>query len=152
MTTANEAQEVQETGIVTIPQNQLGLAGLDLANLNLEEGSNNVQDIELASSYWTPEKAGEKRIVVFLGIQNREIFDEDTGELTETLQTVNMAALIEGNLTQVSNASKRLVGIFNNAIFQPGMKFQVEYLGKKVSTKGTGHKYDDWSVKPVVSK
>jgi hypothetical protein len=110
-----------------------------------------IQDVELSGTYWTPEKAGEKKIVVFLGIQDREVFDEETGELTESLKVVHFAALIAGSVTQISNASKRLVAIFNNTMFQPGQKFQVEYIGKKVSTK-TGHKYDDWSVKPAVNK
>lgn len=123
----------------------------DLGGLDLSQESNTVQELELAGQYWTPEEKGESKIVAFLGIQQREIFDEDTGELTETLPTVKMATLIDGAITQIFNASKRLVGIFNDPIYQPGMKFLVTYVGKKKSTQ-SGHNYDDWSVKPVVSK
>lgn len=129
----------------------MALALIDKANLNLDESKLEVQDIEMASLYWTPEKEGEYKIVIFLGVERREIFSEETGELTDTKTVVNMVASINGAMTQIENASKRLVGIFNNEIFQPGMKFKVTYLGKKISRE-SGYKYDDWSVKPVVER
>lgn len=145
--------EVVETGIVASQagQSAFSITNLDMSKIDLSAEANTVQEIELASAYWTPEEKGESKLVIFLGIQDREVFDEESGELTESLKTVNFATLVNGAVSQMSNSSKRLVGIFNNEMFQPGMKFQVTYVGKKKSTK-TGHNFDDWSVKPVVSK
>lgn len=149
---ATTNEEVKETGLIerTVGQVAFSITDLTPGSLDLTPENNQVQEIELAGKYWTPEVKGESKIVVYLGIQIRQIFDEETGELTEELNTVNFAALENGAITQISNSSKRLVGIFTNEMFKPRMKFQVTYVGKQKSTK-TGHQYDDWSVKPVIS-
>lgn len=133
------------------PLAEMSIFNINPAELKLEEKDNIVQEVELAGKYWTPEEKGESKIVVFMGVSVREIFDEETGELTDKLATVKFAALENGSVTQIMNASKRLAGIFNDPIYTPGMKFKVTYVGKKKSTQ-TGHNYDDWSVKPVITK
>lgn len=124
--------------------------GINPADLQLSADDVQVQEIELAGQYWTPEEKGENKIVAFLGIHDRTTVDEDTGE-AKKLPTVKFAALVNGAVTQLYNASTRLVGIFEDPMYKPGQKFLVTYVGKKASTK-SGYKYDDWSVKPVVSR
>lgn len=111
-----------------------------------------VVELELAGNYWTPEKEGEYKDVIFDGLSEREKLDdsgEGTGEFTTSVNFYTMNN--EGAVTHISNATARLVGIFNDARFEKGMSFRVTYLGKKDS-RTSQFKYDDWSVKPLRKK
>ncbi len=102
-----------------------------------------VAPISMNSEYWTPEKVGEKRRLFFLDLRVEAIIDAQSGE------TVDLTVLyfVDSNKNVIRQASRRLVGVFENRInsLRPGMAFEIEYLGKKKNATNS-FQSDHWSV------
>lgn len=102
-----------------------------------------VAPISMNSEYWTPEKVGEKRRLFFLDLRVEAVIDAQSGE------TVDLTVLyfVDSNKNVIRQASRRLVGVFENRInsLHPGMAFEIEYLGKKKNATNS-FQSDHWSV------
>ena len=115
---------------------------------NLEEAT--PLPMDLMSTYWTPEKEGESKNVVFSHIDDSTLVDPDSGEV-KTLRTAFFFEQKDGEIRSVRNASKRLVGAIENNMIARGTPLRISYLGKRKNTNNS-FKSDDWSVKPLLIK
>lgn len=99
--------------------------------------------LAMNSEYWTPEKIGEKRRLFFYDLRVEQVIDAQSGE------TVDLSVLyfVDSNKNVIRQASRRLVGVFENRInsLRPGMAFEIEYLGKKKNATNS-FQSDHWSV------
>lgn len=103
--------------------------------------------LDLMSDYWTPEKEGETKRLFFDSIRNRNVLDQQNGDIIE-LPCAFFYEKIGDDLKTISNGSKRLVGIFETGAIQRGTPLQIKYLGKKKTRNG--FQADIWSVKPLL--
>ena len=104
--------------------------------------------IDLMADYWTPEKEGEEKRVIFVEVKNRTVVSqEEPGEVID-LSCAYFATQENGEIKTVSNGSKRLVAALENFGAQRGMPFLITYLGKKKNATNS-FKSDNWSVKPL---
>lgn len=110
---------------------------------------------ELGSGYWTPSEAGENKVVVFLGIDVREVLDKTTGEVKPLRQAIMATKEVtpetgSEKLIEISNGSVSLVSKFERHC-NLGQVYRVTYKGKKKSGK-TGNQYDDWGIVAMAKK
>ena len=114
-------------------------SSVDLAKLE-------VTSCDLNQEYWTPENIGEKKRMVFAGVQDRTVLDQKTNE---EIQLSCVVFWLPGeNPDQhrtVVNGSKRLVAVFENGGIAEGTPVQITYKGKK-KNRTNGNMSDDWSV------
>jgi len=117
-----------------IVPNSVDLAKLEVASCDL-----NQED-------WTPESIGEKKRMVFAGVQERTVLDQKTNE---EIQLSCVVFWLPGESPDqhrtVVNGSKRLVAVFENGAIQEGTPVQITYKGKK-KNRTNGNMSDDWSV------
>lgn len=119
--------------------------------VNLEEG--NLPSLEearefpvdLMSDYWTPENPGETKRVYFDKIANREVLDQESGEVVE-LECAYFLEQTEEGVKTISNGSKRLVGALSNYEIKRGTPLQITYKGKK-RNRSNQYMSDNWSIK-----
>lgn len=128
-------------------------APLTVVNLeggNLPDLSNaDVVAIDLSSNYWTPEFEGEQKRIFFIELKKQLFPDINTGEMKEFLCVVFLEQDKDGTLTQFSNGSKVLVGIFENNNIKKGQPMLLTYKGRKPNKKNKNLSSDRWSVKPL---
>lgn len=105
--------------------------------------------VDLMSDYWTPEEIGEQKRVFFSKIGMRKVLDQETGELIDLESAFFIEQKESGELSQVSNGSKRLVGAISSAEIQAGTPLLITYKGKK-RNKSNQYSSDNWSVKPII--
>ena len=108
-----------------------------------------VAKFDLMADYWTPEEKGESKLVVFTKLQTRAVQDEQTGEIFDLPCAYFMEQTSPGEFKQISNGSKRLVGVFENGKIAAGTALKITYLGKKKNSSNS-HQSDYWSIKPLV--
>lgn len=140
--------------IAKVEENQNGVANYDLTGGNLPDISEEFAaalPIDLMSDYWTPEQVGEQKRVFFSEIGMRKVLDESTGELIDLESAFFIEQVASGELVQVSNGSKRLVGAIVAAQIQRGTPLLITYKGKK-RNKSNKYSSDNWSVKPLIIK
>lgn len=119
-------------------------------------------NIELIGKYLGTQdgdiKKGDKFLVMFQGVSVSTEIDDDTGEERE-VETVMMISKDKesGSIISLRNSTsvlvsnvKRLIqgGQTQTPAGQP-VPFWLTYLGKE---KGASYSYDNWSIKPAVSK
>jgi hypothetical protein len=99
--------------------------------------------ISMSAEYWTPEKVGEKRRLFYLDLKLETYIDKQTEEDIE----LSVLYFVDANKNVIRQASRRLVGIFENRLstLRPGMAFEIEYLGKKKNATNS-FQSDHWSV------
>lgn len=142
-------------------ENQLAKSNsnsLEIQTVNLQEGfpdleTANVIPLDLMADYWTPEKDGESKRVIFMEVKTREVISQNTdtaGEVIE-LPCAYFATKDGDSIKTLSNGSKRLVAALENFGAQRGMPFLITYLGKKKNATNT-FKSDNWSIKPLQIK
>jgi len=129
--------------ITTKPEYQIDLS--HFPDLSKAE----VAPAELLGDYWTPEKEGESKRVLYLGLDEQSVIEPATGE-NRSLRIVKFLEQQGDDIRTIRNGSARLVGLFeqfaNN--IQTGSAFLITYLGKKKTN--TGKFADNWSVKPLI--
>ena len=117
------------------------------------------EPIELSNQYWTPELGDCKRGLV-IGIENSyyEKVDDKSGEITDLeLPCVIFAEQKpDGNWIKISNGSKRLVAVIeqalnSGAIIAGQTPIQLKYTGKKKNSTN-GFSCDTFEVKPLAFK
>lgn len=104
--------------------------------------------IDLMADYWTPEKFGETKRVIFLEIKPRMILDQVSQDQIE-LESAYFMEKDGAEWRQISNGSKRLIAALINRKIQPGTALSIKYLGK-VKNKTNNFKSDNWSVKILI--
>ena len=115
------------------------------------------EPIELGYQYWTPVTIGEAKRGVVIGIENAfyDKVDDKTGEITELeLPCVIFAEQKpDGTWLKISNGSKRLVAVIEQAIKSGAVTLgqtplQLKYTGKKKNSTN-GFSSDTFEVKPL---
>jgi hypothetical protein len=105
-----------------------------------------VASCDLSQEYWTPTEAGEKRRMVFAGIQTREVPDQKTNQpVSLPCAVFLLPGGTDDDHKTVVNGSKRLVAVFENGNVKEGTAVQITYRGKK-KNKSNQNMSDDWSV------
>lgn len=110
-----------------------------------------VASCDLSYEYWTPEKSGEARRMVYVETALRSCPDHQDATLSVELPVaVFLYPCVDGNKTVV-NGSKRLIAVFENSDIASGTPVQVTYKGKK-RNRTNANMSDDWSVVTLVKK
>lgn len=125
-------------------QLMVDLSSQTLPNLNEAVAA----PIDLMANYWTPEKPGESKRVIFDRIDTRKVLPAD-GSSTEPidLDCAFMYEEQEGQIVCVSNGSKRLVGALET--MPRGAALLITYMGKK-KNRNNSFSSDNWSIRPLV--
>jgi hypothetical protein len=111
-----------------------------------------VESINLASEYWTPEKEGEKRRMIFMGLEVQSTPDHnDPDKSVDLLCAVFVMRGEDNEFRTVVNGSKRLVGMFENGKVDKGKPVQITYLGKK-KNRNNANMSDSWDVRTLKPK
>ncbi len=104
-----------------------------------------VASVDLSAEYWTPEKEGDIRRMIYVATEDRMVPDHKDSTKQIELATVVFLYPKDGKTSTVVNASKRLVAVFENNEIAEGTPVQVTYLGKK-KNRTNGNMSDNWSV------
>ena len=104
--------------------------------------------LDLMSDYWSPENAGEFKNVFFVGIDESPVLDQNSGEMIQLECGFFLEKDKAGQVKQIRNGSKRLVGamIANNV--QRGTALKITFMGKK-KNRTNPNMSDNWSIKPL---
>lgn len=141
MTKVSEKAELQKS-----EQNGMTTQVVDITKGNLPD-LNQAQEfpVDLMSDYWTPENPGETKRVYFDKIANRDVLDQESGEVIQ-LECAYFLEQTEDGVKTISNGSKRLVGALENYDIQRGTPLQITYRGKK-RNRTNQFQSDNWSIK-----
>jgi len=98
--------------------------------------------------YWTPDPAGEAKVLLFIGVRSQELQDINDPEKTVTK---DCAFFLEPNMEKKSikviyNGSTMLVSAAN--FMASNGLYSVKYLGKR-RNKNNAFMSDNWEVNPV---
>ena len=114
-------------------------------------GTYEVASCDLNYEYWTPDKPGEFRRMVYLETSSRSVPDHKDPTINVELPVaVFLYPSADGNKTVV-NGSKRLIAVFENSEIESGTPVQVTYKGKK-RNRTNANMSDDWGVVTLVKK
>lgn len=126
-----------------------------LSVINLDKGvipdlnAMTAMPFDLMSDYWTPEKAGESKRLVFDSIRSRMVKDMQTGEPVELECAFFFERSGDGEVKTVCNGSRRLVGVIEGYDIQRGAPMLITYMGKQKNRTNSFFS-DIWSVKPLI--
>ena len=126
-----------------------------LSVINLEKGvipdlrNAKTMPFDLMSDYWTPEKAGESKRLVFDTVRTRMVKDMQTGEPIELECAFFFERSDAGEVRTVCNGSKRLIGVIESYDIQRGAPMLITYMGKQKNRTNSFFS-DIWSVKPLI--
>ena len=146
--TLSDSQEV------STPKNQnLSVMALDLTQPLPDLETADVMPIDLMSDYWTPESPGESKRLVFVKLDTSPVRDVNDPEVEHQLACAYfLEKTLKGEIRQIRNGSKRLVGALQTVIEQgmvgQGTPLLVTFLGKK-QNRTNSFKSDNWSIKPL---
>lgn len=102
--------------------------------------------IDLSYEYWTPEKEGEIRRLIFMSIEQRSVPDQNDDTKSVMLDcAVFVEPSKDGAHKAVVNGSKRLVAVFVNNSIDAGTPVEITYRGKKKNLSNSNMS-DAWSV------
>lgn len=139
------------TAIATIRTSQggNGLQKIDLTGNGPIPNLDNfdVTPIDLTTEYWTPEKPGECKRLIFQKIADRDFTDEKTGEV-KPLPTAFFLGKDGDSVRVITNSSKRLVAALENANVESGTPLLITFIENKKNSKND-NKSDRWSIKPL---
>ncbi|OZI09975.1 hypothetical protein BWI93_01140 [Siphonobacter sp. BAB-5385] len=144
-----------ETGLAPV-NNGLGISipAIDLLGGEVPDlGGHTALPFDLSSEYWTPEKEGETKRVVFLKQEVDYVPDQQNPGNVLPLPCVHFIEPTADGAKQVRNGSKRLVAALENAInnglVKQGTPLEIKYLGKR-RNKTNSNLSDIWSIKPLI--
>lgn len=144
----DEPETSQEIAVTSGDEQQIPLQKVTIANISALDSAT-VMPVDLMSNYWTPEKPGESKRVIFDRFDNTLVLSSDgTGELIE-LECAFFFIKEGDTVKRISNGSKRLVGSLQAAKVTNMMALEITYLGKKQNANNA-FKSDNWSVKPLI--
>jgi hypothetical protein len=150
--TNSESLVLSESQEVSTPVQNL-LPAFDLTQPLPDLSGATMMPIDLMSDYWTPENMGESKRVFFVKLAQSPVRDINDPDVTHMLGCAYFLERTEkGEIKQIRNGSKRLVGALETAIDQgqisQGTPLLITYLGKK-NNKTNSFKSDAWSIKPL---
>ena len=110
--------------------------------------------IELSSTYWSPEDAGDSFKGFYQGIEPSTYEDRKTGEVIDL--PCALFLIQQGDtVSTIRNGSKRLVAALEDAADRGrigvGSPILVTFMGKK-KNKRNEYTSDTWSIKPLIVK
>lgn len=132
----------KQSASAPLPMNQLSVNNIDA--LEAAESSS----IDLMSNYWSPEMPGEVKRVIFDRIDISPVLAQDTGEVID-LECAFFFVKENGQVKQLRNGSKRLVGALQSYNILRGTPLEIRYMGKK-QNRMNSFKSDNWSVTPLI--
>jgi hypothetical protein len=104
---------------------------------------------DLTSDYWTPEKEGESKILLFWEFRTRDVQDINDPDVITELECAYFIEQKKGGTTQaICNGSKRLVGTLKEVSPAAGTPFKIVYMGKK-KNKNNNFSSDTWRIIPL---
>ena len=118
---------------------------------NLDLATLEVASVDLSQEYWTPEKEGDRKRMIFAGVSERVVLDQKTGEEILLPCAVFIVPGADGEHKTIVNGSKRLVAVFENGSVANGTPVQVTFTGKK-KNRTNGNMSDTWSVVMLAAK
>lgn len=107
--------------------------------------------IELSSEYYTPKLPGEVIRVIFDRIDISLVPDMNNSDNMIELECAFFMIKENGNVKQICNGSRRLVGTLNSFKIQKGTPLQITYEGKVKNKTGSFYS-DSWSIVPLIPK
>jgi hypothetical protein len=109
--------------------------------------------IDLSSTYWTPEVEGENIRCFFQRVEDSIYEDQKTGEQINLPCVIVIAQKQNGEIQTLRNGSKRLVAAVQDALeegrINEGMPLIITFLGKQ-KNKTNSYLSDRWSIKPLM--
>ena len=154
-----ETNEVTELAVIDPPTGtatpELAVPAFDLTSSGNLPDLATAQDLalDLMSDYWTPDKVGEEKRVFFVKVGQSAVKDMVSGEVTSLESVFFLEREADGNIKQIRNGSRRLVGAIQSALEQgmirQGSPLLITYLGKKAN-RTNAYKSDNWSVRPLL--
>lgn len=146
--TKKNNDEQSETGLVQKVSTGI-IQIVEIENGNMPDLDKlNVLPIDLMAGYWTPEREGESKRLVFDRIDTRQVKDMNSDAIID-LECAFFLERVNGEIRSVSNGSKRLVGVMQSLGILRGSALEITYKGKK-NNKLNSYKSDTWSVKPLI--
>ena len=113
METQNTKVNTKEVGIYSAEQ--VKVASLDIQKSLPDLSKAKKHYVPLNIDYWSPEQAGEEKLVYIHSIGGHDVPDLETGEI-KTLQCVMMIEKQKDTVKRFINASRVLVGNIQDAI------------------------------------
>lgn len=108
-----------------------------------------VMPIDMGGNYWTPEKEGESKRVVFMGVKNELVKDfADESKLVEKESAIFVEQLPDKSIRTFCQSSSRLVSTFKSLPVRTA--YIITYLGQ-TKNKTNAFKSFSWSVQPLVT-
>ncbi|KAA9357272.1 hypothetical protein [Larkinella humicola] len=108
--------------------------------------------LDLASEYWSPERPGEEKRVFFVKLATSLVKPADDSDELIQLECAYFLEKVNGEVRQIRNGSKRLVGTLADAVDQgfvtQGTPMLLTYMGKK-RNRTNSFSADVFSVKPL---
>lgn len=159
-------EPIQKNGIVTPetsqeisviePEEEEGLIPLRLVKLSDIDSLVNakVAPIDLMSSYWSPENAGESIRCIFDRFSVTQVLSLDVARPGEIDDLECAFFFIKDEKTntvkRISNGSKRLVGSLKAAKVTSMMSLEITYIGQKKNIRNSQFSGANWSIKPLI--
>lgn len=104
-----------------------------------------VVSADLSSEYWSPKEVGETRLMVFLGIEDREAPDFNDPNKKVTLETAVFAEPVGERFKTVTSAAKVLVSRLKEKEVPVGTPVEVSFSGTK-KNKNNNFQSNQWSI------
>lgn len=153
MENQNYLEQVEETAVEIVENGERSnvlaqVQSFDLTHHLPDLKESEVMPIDLMSDYWTPEEKGEEKRVFFVQIGVSDVVDQETGETFPLECAFFLEQDGKGQVKQIRNGSKRLVGALVANQVKQGTPLLITYMGKK-KNRTNSFQSDSWSIKPL---
>jgi len=153
METQNTKVNGKEVGIYSAKQ--VENAGLDIQKSLPDLSKSKKHFVPLNIDYWSPEQAGEEKLVYIHSIEGHEVPDLETGEI-KTLQCVMMIEKQKDTVKRFINASRVLVGNIQDAISRGEIvpkttltPVSITFLGS-IKNRSNAFSSKRWQIVPLI--
>lgn len=149
----SQVQEIESTAVEIVENNERSnvlaqVQTFDLVNHIPDLKNSQVMPIDLTSEYWTPDKVGEEKRVFFVELGICDTVDQETGENIALECAFFLEQDNNGEIKQIRNGSKKLVGALISNRVKYGTPLLITYMGKK-KNRTNSRLSDQWSIKPL---
>jgi len=155
METQNTKVNGKEIGIYSAAQ--VESANLDAQKSLPDLSKSKKHFVPLNIDYWSPEKAGEEKLVYIHSIGSHDVPDLETGEI-KTLQCVMMIEKQKDTVKRFINASRVLVGNIQDAISRGEIvpkttltPVSITFLGS-MKNRSNSFSSNRWQIVPLINQ
>jgi len=155
METQNTKVNGKEIGIYSAAQ--VESANLDVQKSLPDLSKSKKHFVPLNIDYWSPEEAGEEKLVYIHSIGGHEVPDLETGEI-KTLQCVMMIEKQKDTVKRFINASRVLVGNIQDAISRGEIvpkttltPVSITFLGS-MKNRSNAFSSNRWQIVPLINQ